>query len=144
MASPSSAIIATNASDPNIGDALPFSKVSGSAWLSVAGNGGLSGTPLSGNVGTNAFIVNVSDLDGLSNNATMYINVTPAAAIVVQISQQGSNVLLTWSGGAAPYQVKMTTDLNTSVWQNLGGPTSVTNLVLSASNVSSYYQVQGQ
>jgi uncharacterized repeat protein (TIGR03803 family) len=141
---PYAGTIATNASDPNIGDALTFSKVSGSAWLSVAGNGGLSGTPLSGNVGTNAFIVNVSDLDGLSNNATMYINVTPAAAIVVQISPQGSNLMLTWTGGIAPYQVKVTTDLNSPVWQNLGSPASVTNLVLSPSNVSAYYQIQGQ
>ena len=46
-----SANIATNASDPDIGDLLTFSKVSGPSWLSVAGNGSLSGTPLSTNAG---------------------------------------------------------------------------------------------
>jgi uncharacterized repeat protein (TIGR03803 family) len=145
---PYSSSIATDATDPDLGagDILNFYKLSGPAWLNVAANGGLSGVPSSADLGANAFLVLVADSGGLADtgNLNVMVNATPPAAIVVQILQQGSNVLLTWSGGAAPYQVKMTTDLNTSVWQNLGGPTSGTNLVLSASNVSSYYQVQGQ
>src|ERR1043166_7198130 len=52
-----SGTIATNARDPNPSDILTFAKVSGPAWLTVAANGSLSGTPLSANVGTNSFIV---------------------------------------------------------------------------------------
>jgi uncharacterized repeat protein (TIGR03803 family) len=141
---PYAASIATNASDPNFGDVLTFSKVSGPAWLSVAGNGSLSGTPFSSNVGTNAFIVNVADFEGLSNNATMRIDVTPAAAIVAQISQQGANLLLSWTGGIAPYQVSMMTNLNGSVWQNVGSPANATSLLVSPTNAAAFYRIQGQ
>lgn len=138
------ASIATDASDPDFGDVLTFSKLSGPAWLSVAGNGSLSGTPLSGNDGTNTFLVNVADYDGLSNNATLYIDVTPAAAIVARISQQGSNLMLSWTGGIAPYQVWMTTNANYSVWQSVGSPANATNLLVWPSNAASFYKIQGQ
>lgn len=45
-----SATLAGAAADPN-GDPIVFSKISGPAWLNVAGNGGLSGTPFSVDVG---------------------------------------------------------------------------------------------
>jgi uncharacterized repeat protein (TIGR03803 family) len=138
------ASIASDASDPDFGDVLAFSKVSGPAWLSVAGNGGLSGTPLSGNVGTNTFLVNVADYEGLSNNATLNINVTPAAPIVARITQQGSNLLLSWAGGIAPYQVRMTTNASFSAWQNIGSPANSTNLLVWPSNAASFYKIQGQ
>ncbi len=141
---PYAADLATNASDPDFGDVLAFSKISGPAWLSVATNGNLSGTPLSGNVGSNVFVVKVSDYDGLSNNATMSINVTAAAPIVLNLLRQGSNLNLTWTGGIAPYQVMTTTNLNHASWQNLGSPASATNMVLSPSNVCSFYLIQGQ
>jgi uncharacterized repeat protein (TIGR03803 family) len=140
---PYAAGIATNASNPVLGDALTFSEVSGPAWLTVAGNGSLSGTPLSAAVGTNVFIVSVTDLEGLSNTATMYINVTPPG-FVVKLVPQGPNLMLTWSGGIAPYQVEMTTNLSSPLWQNVGAPGNVTNIVLSPSNVSSFYRIQGQ
>jgi hypothetical protein len=141
---PYAASIATNASDSVFGDVLTFSEVSGPAWLSVAGNGSLSGTPLSTTVGINVFIVSVADFEGLSNNNTMYINVTPTPAIVVKLMPQGPNLMLTWNGRIAPYQIKLTTNLSSPVWQNVGGPSNVTNLVLSPSNVCSFYRVQGQ
>jgi hypothetical protein len=40
---------------------LTFSKIAGPAWLSVAANGSLSGTPSSSNAGPNTFTVQVSD-----------------------------------------------------------------------------------
>src|SRR6185369_15962220 len=49
-----SATLSTNATDPN-GDAITFGKVGGPAWLSVAGNGSLAGTPFSPDGGTNIF-----------------------------------------------------------------------------------------
>jgi uncharacterized repeat protein (TIGR03803 family) len=137
------ATIATNASDPNFGDVLTFAKVIGPAWLNIAGNGALSGRPTSVNVGSNPVIVGVADYAGLSNNAVMFINVTPAPGIVMQMSLQGSNVLLSWTGGVAPYQVIMTTNLNSPVWQNVGSPANSTNLVLAPSNVAAFYEIQG-
>ena len=138
-----SANIATNASDPDFGDLLTFSKVSGPSWLSVAGNGSLSGTPLSANAGSNSFVVSVADFDGLSTNATLYINVT-AVPIVETISMQGTNLLLDWAGGVAPYQVQTTTNLIIPNWQNVSSPTSATNLILSPNNAGAFYRIQGQ
>jgi hypothetical protein len=59
------------------GDPLTYSKVSGPAWLSVATNGALSGTPAGGDVGTNSWTVQVSD--GLGGTDTAVLNITVAA-----------------------------------------------------------------
>jgi hypothetical protein len=69
--------IGTNASDPN-GDAVTFAKVSGPAWLSVAANGALSGTPANPDLGFNAFVVSARDAAGASNTASLFINVNGA------------------------------------------------------------------
>jgi len=112
--------------------------------LSIAGTGGLSGTPFSSNVGTNVFIVSVTDYDGLSNNATLDISVTSAPGIVLTISPANANLRLSWTGGIAPYQAWMTTNLNSPVWQSVGSPTRLTNLILSPSNAGAFYRIQGQ
>ncbi|MHC4989054.1 MAG: DUF4347 domain-containing protein, partial [Planctomycetota bacterium] len=68
-----SSSIADDASDPE-SDTMTFSKVSGPAWLSVASNGDLSGTPGAGDVGANVFTVQVDALGG-SDTATLNITV---------------------------------------------------------------------
>ena len=73
-----SASLASQATDPNPGDILSFAKVSGPGWLSIAGNGALSGTPANGDLGTNIFLVSVTDSGGLSNSAALYISVIGA------------------------------------------------------------------
>jgi hypothetical protein len=138
-----SATVATNASDPDFGDLLTFSKVSGPTWLNVAGNGSMSGTPLSANAGSNSFVVSVADFDGLSTNANLFINVT-TIPLLETISMQGTNLLLGWSGGVAPYQVQTTTNLGIPGWQNIGDSTSATNLILSPSDAGAFYRIQGQ
>ncbi|MEP4079512.1 cadherin domain-containing protein [Haloferula sp.] len=72
-----SSTIANDASDPE-GDPMTFSKVSGPAWLSVSGTGGLSGTPGAGDVGSNVFMVQVSASGG-SDTATLNITVDAAS-----------------------------------------------------------------
>jgi len=69
--------LATNATSPyfNAGDRLAFGKVSGPAWLNVAPNGTLSGTPEGTDGGTNTFVVSVTGLGGASNTATLYLYV---------------------------------------------------------------------
>ncbi|MHC4883210.1 MAG: putative Ig domain-containing protein, partial [Planctomycetota bacterium] len=71
-----SSTIADNAFDPD-SDPMTFSKVSGPAWLSVAANGDLSGTPGTGDVGANVFTVQVDAIDG-SDTATLNITVLEA------------------------------------------------------------------
>lgn len=74
------ASLAGDATDPDLGDVLTFSKVSGPLWLSVAGNGVLSGTPGAGDVGTNNWTVRVTDLASASNQATLRIVVSAASS----------------------------------------------------------------
>jgi hypothetical protein len=54
---------------------LTFSKASGPAWLVVAANGTLSGTPGTSDAGTNNFTVRVSDAAGASAFASLTIKV---------------------------------------------------------------------
>lgn len=66
-----------SATDPNLGqgDSLTFSKTSGPAWLTVAANGTLGGTPDLTNIGNNTFGVKVTDAKGLFATATLSITV---------------------------------------------------------------------
>ncbi len=144
--SPYSGTIATNVFDPDLaaGDVLAFSKLAGPGWLSVAGNGALTGTPSATDVGLNSFQVQVMDLGGLTGTGFMSINVGSAIPIVVTISPQGGNLLLGWSGGGPPYQVQTTTNLVPGDWQSFGSATSATNLILTPSNAAAFYRIQGQ
>ena len=67
--------LATYATDPNAGDTITFSKVSGPAWLVVARSGALSGTPPSGSAGTNLFTVRATDLAGAFADASLQIKI---------------------------------------------------------------------
>lgn len=135
--------VATNVMEPNLGDTPTVSLVSGPSWLSMTGNGALSGEPLSPNVGTNTYVVSVIDQTGLSNTATMYVPVTAAPPILPEMSQQAGSITLTWSGGIAPYNVEMTTNLLNPNWQVIG-TVSGTNLVITPSNGAAFYQIVGQ
>ena len=137
------ATLATNASDPN-GDTITFAKVSGPAWLSVAGNGSLGGTPLSADVGTNGFVVSATDPGGLSSTATMNLTVIAAPPIVLNAVLLGNALMLNWAGGIAPYQVQLNPDLTGSTWQNLGGIIGANNLLVPLTNGAAFYRVYGQ
>ncbi|HXR48690.1 MAG TPA: choice-of-anchor tandem repeat GloVer-containing protein [Candidatus Limnocylindrales bacterium] len=137
-----SGTMATNVSDPNFGDPITLSKVSGPVWLNVAPNGLLSGTPAASDAGTNSFVVNATDLEGVSSQATMFITV--AGPIHLEILQGGGQVVLSWSGGCPPYQVQTGTNLVNTAWGNFGAAINSTNLILTPSNSAAYFRVQGQ
>jgi hypothetical protein len=59
--------------DPDPGDALSFSKASGSAWLQVAASGAISGTPAVSDAGQNSFDLRATDL--LGNNRTVSMTI---------------------------------------------------------------------
>ncbi len=65
--------IAEFASDPDAGDNLIFTTVSGPAWLLIGGNGDLSGTPGSEDAGTNLWTVHVKDDSGETDQSTLQI-----------------------------------------------------------------------
>ncbi len=64
-----------DAGDADADDLLTFSKISGPSWLHVSADGTLSGTPGSGDVGQNVFIVRVTDSFGAYDEATLTIQV---------------------------------------------------------------------
>ncbi|MCW1921347.1 putative Ig domain-containing protein [Luteolibacter arcticus] len=67
--------IAAEAVDPNEGDEMVFSKVSGPSWLAVAADGSLTGTPAGTDTGVNVFTIRVTDPHGLFSDTTMPIEV---------------------------------------------------------------------
>ena len=69
-----SGTIAGTATDVD-GDVLTYRRVSGPAWLNVAADGTLSGTPKSGDVGANNWTMEVSDAN-ITAQATLAISVT--------------------------------------------------------------------
>jgi hypothetical protein len=135
--------IATNALDPD-GEVITFAKVSGPAWLSVAADGGLSGIPANTDAGANTFVVSATDPVNLSATATMNLAVLAASGITAALAWQGTNLLLSWSGSAATYQVQVTTNLATPDWQNLAGPLGATNLLFAPGNGAAFYRILEQ
>ena len=69
------ATLAGSASDVDLGDVFEFSKISGPAWLTVAADGSLGGTPGNAEVGANVFTVRVTDLAGDFSQTTLSIDV---------------------------------------------------------------------
>lgn len=57
------------------GDVLTFSKISGPAWLTIASDGTLSGTPSNSDVGLNSFVAEVNDSNGGTDQTTVEIRV---------------------------------------------------------------------
>ncbi|QQL45499.1 cadherin domain-containing protein [Sulfuriroseicoccus oceanibius] len=76
--------LAGSAADPDAGAVLSFSKVSGPAWLDVATDGTLSGTPAIRDAGINTFTVEVSDGNGGTDQATLEINVVAGSVILFE------------------------------------------------------------
>ena len=140
---PYGANISTNAVHPT-GDALTFAKVSGPAWLSVATNGVLSGTPAVPDIGTNIFTVSLSETNGWAGTATMIIPVVPAPLLASLGLSQNTNVVLSWTGGQPPYVIQTAAELVNPIWQNLGSPTTNTSLLVTPSNAASFYRIQGR
>jgi len=103
--------IAGTAIDVAPGDTLTYSKVAGPAWLHVAGDGRLSGTPAIGDLGMNNITVRVTDQARLSSDATLLINIpvgTPATPLNLSATPGYERIDLTWtsSSGATSYNVK--------------------------------------
>ena len=76
---------ATLAGDATGTGPLTFSKMDGPAWLNVAANGALTGTPGVTNGGLNNFLVRVTDSNGSLNTATLLI-VVPTASLTVAVA----------------------------------------------------------
>ncbi|MDC8014548.1 endonuclease/exonuclease/phosphatase family protein [Tahibacter soli] len=77
---------------------LTYAKNGGPAWLAVAANGDLSGTPGEADIGDNAFALTVSDGTGASASASLAIRVRAAGEPVVDTLRVMS--FNAWQGGS--------------------------------------------
>jgi len=75
---PYNSTLADDAEDPDSSETLTFAKISGPDWLTVASDGGLSGTPVEADEGLNQFTVQVEDESGDADTATLNIAVNAA------------------------------------------------------------------
>jgi uncharacterized repeat protein (TIGR03803 family) len=137
------------------GDVLTFGLVSGPAWLNASSNGLLSGTPAGANVGTNTFVVGVTNLGGGFATASLLIDVTNAAltppAIVggqLIFGSNGFQFSFTGPSGQA-YTVLSSASLSVplSQWQVVGSGTfGGTNVVFTDANAANnpfeYYDIK--
>jgi autotransporter-associated beta strand protein len=107
--------LAGAASDPDPGDTLTYSKVSGPVWLNVAADGTLTGTPTPSDIGTNIFIVRVADSAGASAFAGLAINTIGFNANGVwNVDASGIwSDTSNWSGGAIANGAGFTADFST-------------------------------
>jgi len=117
--------IAGSATDADAGDTLAYSKAVGPAWLNVAANGTLTGTPTSGDGGTNYFSVRVTDAAGQNAFAVVTISVTTVTASGTWISDASApwNETIRWSGGVVATGTGQTADFSTI---NITGNRTVT------------------
>lgn len=107
--------IAGTATDVDPGDTLTYSKGVGPAWLNIAANGALSGTPTSGDGGTNFFTVRVTDAAGQSGFALLAINVTVFTASGTWSADASANwgISNRWTGNIIATGAGQTADFST-------------------------------
>ncbi len=77
--------IASTANDPDEGDSVSYSLVSGPAWLTIAPNGTLSGTPQVSDVGKNSWVVRATDSQGGTDSGTLEINVVAVPIVTTSV-----------------------------------------------------------
>ena len=136
LGTPYSSTLADNVTDTNANESLVFTKLSGPAWLTVAANGNLTGTPDPGDLGTNTFTVRVTDSTGFSDDAAVQIFVlNPAPPVLVPgatVADGNFNFLFTGTLGQH-YQVEFVPALPASgPWPVL---TDIVSLVASPFSV---------
>jgi autotransporter-associated beta strand protein len=113
---PYTATLAGRATDPDAGDtSLSYSKPTGPAWLSVAADGTLSGTPTSANGGTNWFTVRVTDAAGQNGFALVGIPVivTTASGVWVANADGYWSENYRWSGNVVASGIGQTANFST-------------------------------
>lgn len=108
-----SATLAGSATDANPGDTQTFSKISGPAWLSVAANGALSGTPANSDVGLNSFTVRVTDGGNLYSEATLRITVVRTDGTWINTAGGSWLTAANWNNGVIANGANNTADFST-------------------------------
>jgi autotransporter-associated beta strand protein len=117
--------IAGTAIDADALDTLTYSKAIGPAWLNIAADGTLTGSPTSADGGTNYFTVRVTDTAGQSAFALVTVNVTITTASGTWISDANGTwgTPNRWSGNLIATGAGQTANFSTI---NISGNRTVT------------------
>jgi hypothetical protein len=78
-----------------------------------------------------------------SLDAVLSVTVVATTPISLVITQQGSDLALTWSGGQPPFQVQSTPDLDSGNWQNVGEATTNRTAIVVPSSNRALFRVRG-
>jgi len=78
-----SASISSDATDIDIGATLTFAKVGGPAWLALASDSTLFGTPTGNDIGINTFTVSVTDGASTPVTTTLRIKVRATGTVIM-------------------------------------------------------------
>ncbi|HNX53657.1 MAG TPA: tandem-95 repeat protein, partial [Pontiellaceae bacterium] len=134
-----------SAADPE-NSALTYRKVSGPAWLQIASDGALSGTPGIRDLGGNSWVVEVSDPTGLTGTATLSLTVRTTLFDVITMTgieptKTLTNLLATVSH-SGQFFVDHRPTLSTNTTADYYGVT-ITNMVISGvSNVTMTFDLK--
>ncbi len=131
------------ATDPDAGDTLNYSKTSGPAWLIVSSNGTLGGTPPANSKGLHRFTVRATDSAGAFGESTLQIEILenrlPLPWSVDRLGEKNllggaryasGRFTLTGSGALAKTQ-----DAGNFGWQTLTGDGRISARVIKLDNV---------
>jgi len=74
---------------------------------------------------------------------TLYAGAFTPPSITAGIARQGTNLLLSWTGGGASFQVQIKTNLSSTNWENLGSLSQTNRLLLPPTNPAGFYRIIG-
>jgi hypothetical protein len=99
LGNPYSNSVAANAIDPDAGNTLTFTRLSGPTWLDISPSGALAGVPRSDALGTNTWTLQASDGHGSSAQTTLRITVVRTAIYEAELATlNGAAVATTYAG----------------------------------------------
>ena len=140
---PYSASLAGAAVDPD-GSSLIYTLAGGPAWLAMDLTGSFTGIPGPGDVASDTFSVTATAPNGLAATAAVDLTVQASPGIVASLAWQNSALLLSWLGGAPPYQIQYSPDLSPTNWQTVAAGLATNTQPFAPTNPAGYYRVVGQ
>ncbi|MFT3785478.1 MAG: glycosyl hydrolase [Tepidisphaeraceae bacterium] len=70
-----SASVSGSASDADVGDSVTYGKAHGPAWLTIAADGTITGTPTFADTGAQEFVLTATDVNGAVSYATLVVEI---------------------------------------------------------------------
>lgn len=116
-------------STDSLGETITYTKTSGPAWLTIASDGTLSGTPTASDVGLNTFNIRATDGGGLFDDAVLNFTIVPVPTTITLDSPAADIVRIP---GLVGLVIETTVSNNGTgqspilTWSQISGPGTVT------------------